>query len=52
MGGTSMGLAVAAVIGGILHERFYKLTDLIMAIGMIIGAVGNMFSYSVFVDIQ
>ena len=41
MVGTSVGLIVAAIIGGLLHERFYKHGDLLMAIGTFVGATGQ-----------
>ncbi len=36
----SAGLFLGAFIGGVLHEKFHRHTDLIMSLGILIGAVG------------
>lgn len=36
----SAGLFIGAIIGGVLHEKFHRHTDLIMSLGILIGAVG------------
>ena len=39
----SAGFFIGSLLGGLLHERFYRHTDLIMAVGLLLGSVGTFF---------
>ena len=39
--GPSISIVIGAVIGGVLHQRFQRLSPLFFAFGNIVGAVGK-----------
>lgn len=39
--GISLGYIFGSLLGGIIHERFYSSTDLLLAIGIAIATIGE-----------